>query len=161
MKKLDAVMNESKSNAAMVKATLKKIGEENEDFPDGATKSMRVNMSQSYVKSFAESTRFMTCYDCCSPLSLFLYFFFSLSLFLYFSLSLSRSRLFAVFFPLALRPLIHSSIFFHCLFIRRRSVSAYSSSHTVPAAMKEYSEASSAFQQSLKDRIKRQAEISA
>jgi hypothetical protein len=60
MKKLDAVMNESKSNAAMVKATLKKIGEENEDFPDGATKSMRVNMSQSYVKSFAESTHLIT-----------------------------------------------------------------------------------------------------
>ena len=55
MRKLDAVMNESKSNAAAVKSQLKQITEENEGFPDGATKQMRVNMVQTYTKTFAES----------------------------------------------------------------------------------------------------------
>jgi hypothetical protein len=58
MRKLDAVMNESKSNAAQVKTMLKTIDEQNKEFEDGATKQMRLNMVQTYTKSFAESTSF-------------------------------------------------------------------------------------------------------
>ncbi len=64
MKKLDQLMNESKSSAAAVKGKLKDIDEENKAMEPGSSLQMRLNMQQTFTKQFADSTWIGLCLCC-------------------------------------------------------------------------------------------------